>query len=385
MWSKATRRTARAPSPIPTNAAVAAQPLASAPRVASTPAASTPPAATQAMRGTGAAPQRTARRAPWRPARGRWAPAAAVAHAMRPGQWSKNGLVLVAVVFAGRLNDIAALERGVVAFLAFCFISSTVYILNDIADRASDRKHPRKRLRPIASGQLSVPIALLAAALCALVGGALAVVVVQQQLGGGLDPFARWGGSRLLFALALVSYLGIHVAYSVWLKHLVLWDVFVIAAGFVLRAMAGAFAAMVPISPWFYLCTTFLALVLALGKRRAELIQLSDLAASHRANLSAYSVPLLDQLMMVGVTCTLITYSLYTFEGGTGNHMLVVSVPFVIFGMFRYLYLLYVRDEGDRPDALLWRDPQLFAVVVLCVGVVIAVLYGVPHLTQVAL
>ena len=161
-----------------------------------------------------------------------------------------------------------------------------------------------------------------------------------------------------------------------------MWDIFIIAAGFVLRALAGAFAIPVPISPWFYLCTTFLALFLALGKRRAEIIMLSDEAVNHRKNLREYTVKLLDQLMSVVVTCTLITYCLYTFQGVNGSPALMLTIPFVLFGVFRYLYLMYVKNEGNNPEELLYRDKQIFASVALCVIVVLLVLYAVPLLQR---
>jgi 4-hydroxybenzoate polyprenyltransferase len=160
----------------------------------------------------------------------------------------------------------------------------------------------------------------------------------------------------------------------------VLWDVFVIAAGFVLRALAGAFAAPVPISTWFYLCATFLALFLALAKRRSELVRAQGDAERQRTSLAAYTVQLLDQLLVVVVACTLMTYSLYTFQSETASHGMMLTIPFVIFGVFRYLYLIYARGEGERPDELLWRDRQVLGAVVCCVVVVVAVLYGVPAL-----
>jgi 4-hydroxybenzoate polyprenyltransferase len=299
---------------------------------------------------------------------------------MRPLQWSKNGLVLLAIVFARRLTDIPVLGRGFLAFAAFCLAASSVYLVNDILDRDRDRLHPEKRLRPIAAGTLSVPVAAGTAVACALGAALLTVALGAWALRGVADPFVAWGGSPALFALTLAGYVALNLAYSLWLKHQVLWDVFIVATGFVLRALAGAFAAPVPISPWFYLCTMFLALVLALGKRRAELLQLDADAESHRANLREYSVVLLDQLMGVAVTSTLITYSLYTFQSDPASHPLMVTIPFVIFGVFRYLYLVYVRADGGRPDEMLWRDRQILASVLLCVLAVLAILYVAPAL-----
>jgi len=240
--------------------------------------------------------------------------------------------------------------------------------------------HPRKRLRPIASGKLSLPFAALVAIACVAASAALTVDLVVFQLRGTIDPFGRWGGAPLLFALTISGYFVLNLLYSSWLKHQVLWDVFIIAAGFVLRALAGAFAVPVPISPWFYLCTTFLALFLALGKRRAELVLLTKNAGNHRTNLREYSVELLDQMLSVVVTGTLITYSLYTFQGEGTSHALMITIPFVLFGVFRYMYLIYVRGDGDRPDEVLWRDKQILADVALCVIVIVTVLYGLPLL-----
>src|SRR5579872_893691 len=218
---------------------------------------------------------------------------------IRPKQWTKNGLVLLALIFARRLSDAGAVERTLIAFLAFCLAASAIYVINDIADREKDRQHPVKRNRPIASGRLALPAAWIIAGICACGSAILVAIVMSQEPAHTIDPYGKWGGSALLFALTLGSYGVINLAYSSWLKHQVLWDVFIIAAGFVLRALAGAFAIPVPISPWFYLCTTFLALFLALGKRRAELILLDDEAVNHRKNLREYTVQLLDQLMSV--------------------------------------------------------------------------------------
>jgi 4-hydroxybenzoate polyprenyltransferase len=303
---------------------------------------------------------------------------AAAVEAMRPKQWTKNGLVLLALVFSHQLTDLAAVERVLLAFFAFSLAASAIYVINDIADRETDRIHPRKSLRPIASGRLPVSAAYAAAVFCVLGSAGFTYWLVGPALQGVQDPFVLWGGAPRLFVATILGYILLNLSYSFWLKHQVLWDIFIIAAGFVLRALAGAIAIPVPISPWFYLCTTFLALFLALGKRRAELLMLSDEAANHRKNLREYTVQLLDQLTSVVVTCTLITYSLYTFEGVNGSPALMLTIPFVVFGMFRYLYLMYVKNEGSNPDELLYRDKQILAAVALCVLVIVLVLYGVP-------
>lgn len=297
---------------------------------------------------------------------------------LRLHQWSKNVFVLLALVFARRVTDPSYIQRAILATLAFCFAASAVYIVNDLADRASDRQHPRKRFRPIASGSLPVPVAVAELVVCLAVAAIFVAVVIVQPRLSARDPYAAWGDSAHLFAATIAGYVLLNLAYSWWLKHQVLWDIFVIAAGFVLRAMAGAFALAVPISPWFYLCATFLALFLALGKRRSELVRLSDAAASHRRILRAYTLTLLDQLIVIVVTATLLTYSLYTFQGENSSHALMLTIPIVLFGIFRYMYLIYVRGEGDRPDELLWRDPQILGTVALYTITVLLLLYVVP-------
>ncbi|HEU5344394.1 MAG TPA: UbiA prenyltransferase family protein, partial [Ktedonobacterales bacterium] len=285
-----------------------------------------------------------------------WATAWAALRAMRPEQWTKNGLTLLAAVFSRTIFDGPTLTRVVIGFAAFCLAASGVYIVNDLADRHRDQLHPRKRYRPIASGALS-PLAARWLAVALFAGaGALAIWLAQgglyHDLPRGPDPFRAYGGGGLLFELALVAYVLLNFAYSGWLKRLALWDVFAIAAGFVLRALGGAFAAAVYISPWFYLCAIFLSLFLALGKRRAELARIGEQPASGGARESVllYTTQLLDQLILLSVTCAVIAYSLYTFQGEVGGQAFIFTVPIVLFGVCRYLYLIYVRREGERPD-----------------------------------
>ena len=310
--------------------------------------------------------------------KGAFAGARAAVRAMRMSQWSKNGFVLLALIFARRLSDSTALSRTLIAFVAFCFASSAVYIINDLADRDRDRIHPRKRLRPIASGQLSSRGAAIALTICLSIAAGLVVLLTVTATAGVADPFRRWGGSQFLFALTMITYVAINIAYSFWLKHLVIWDVFIIAAGFVLRALAGAFVIPVPISTWFYVCMTFLALFLALGKRRSELIRLTNQAVIHRQNLRQYSLGLLDQLIGIVVTAMLLTYCLYTFQGENSNHDLMLTIPVVLFGTFRYLYLMYARADGDQPDEVLWRDSQILGTVIVYVVFVFTLLYAIP-------
>lgn len=305
--------------------------------------------------------------------------ALALLRLMRPQQWVKNLLVYLALIFARRVTDLPAVGRVTIAFCAFCLAASAIYILNDLMDRERDRSHPRKRLRPLASGVVTSGQAITLMVAC-LIGAGVLTALLASRIPLAGDPFARWGGSAALFVLCVLGYIGVNVLYSLWLKHVVLLDIFLIAAGYVLRALAGAFVIPVPISPWFYLCITFGALFLALGKRRAELLLLNDDAYSHRRNLREYTLPLLDQLIMIVVTCTLISYSLYTFQGENASHDLMLTIPLVVFGLFRYLYLLYVKAAGDRPDELLWRDRQIFVTIALWFGLALALLYLTPSL-----
>jgi 4-hydroxybenzoate polyprenyltransferase len=313
---------------------------------------------------------------------------------MRVSQWSKNGLVVLAALFSRQLTHPPTLLRVIVAFFAFSLAASAIYLFNDILDRDSDRLHPTKRYRPIAAGDLSVRAAAILCAICLAASLALTGLLASRALYPRADlqrdPFSAYGGAPLLFAVSILAYLALNVAYTLRLKRLVLWDVFAIAFGFALRALAGAFAAGVYISPWFYLCAIFLSLVLAIGKRRAELVRATapisaPISATDpsptRAALREYTLPLLDQLMGVVVTCALITYSLYTFQAGVaGDSILIITVPCVIFGVFRYLYLVYVRAQGESPDRLLFTDPQILGSVLLCLLIIAAALYG-PALT----
>ena len=293
---------------------------------------------------------------------------ALVARSLRPRQWTKNGAVLLALVFALELSDPAKLLRAGVAALLFCLLSGAVYLVNDLRDAERDRLHPRKRLRPIASGRLSPRLAAAAAA-----------VLTAAALTGG---FALSTG----FGWILTGYLGLQALYVAVFKELVILDVLTLALGFVLRAVAGAVVVGVPISPWLYVCALLLALFLALGKRRQELVSLSAheteaLAQRHRPALEQYTVGLLDQLIQVVTTCLVLAYSLYTFsaENLPRNHAMMLTVPFVLYGLFRYLYLVHVRGEGGAPEEILLRDPGIAACVGLWCAAVIAILYLSPR------
>ncbi len=272
----------------------------------------------------------------------------ALVRSLRPRQWTKNGVVLVGLIFARQLGQPEPVVRATLALVDFCLLSGAVYLANDLVDLEKDRRHPVKRHRPLAAGLLSRRVAAAAAAL--LAAGALALALAL---------------SRPFFVTA-VAYLVLQGLYLACFKHLVILDVLALAAGFVLRASAGAVVIDVPISPWLYVCTMLLALFLALGKRRQELLLLAVDAAEHRPALEQYTVGLLDHLMQIVTTSLLFSYMLYTFsaENLPRNHAMMLTIPFVLYGLFRYLYLVHVRGEGGAPDEVLLRDAPL----ALCVG-----------------
>ena len=274
----------------------------------------------------------------------------AIMRGLRPAQWTKNAVVFAALIFA--LGDatqqvdwrVSGL-RVLFAAMAFCLLSSAVYLLNDVRDREQDRQHPLKRLRPIAAGLLPVPIAF---------GVAIGLVVIASVMAlflGGYLPHV------------LLAYLIIQIAYSCGLKRVALVDVFVIAGGFVLRALAGAVAIEVEISPWLLLCTMLLALFLGLCKRRHEKVVLSDAANQTRASMQAYNEQLLDQLIAIVSAATVVCYALYTLWPDTvekfGTTRLGFTIPFVLFGLFRYLDLVYRHERGGRPEHILLTDVPL--------------------------
>ena len=277
---------------------------------------------------------------------------------MRPRQWSKNAVVFAALVFAFRLGNGQAVALTVAAFILFCLLSSAVYIMNDLADREADRQHPRKRLRPLASGALSPTIATVACVVL-LVGTLALAFLINWQFGA-----------------ICVVYFASQVAYSFWLKHVVIVDVLLLASGFVLRAMAGALVIGVPISPWLYVCVTLLGLFIGVSKRRHELILLSAGAGSHRKILEEYSPAFLDQMNTVVTAGSVMSYAQYTFtaENLPKNHLMMITIPFVLYGIFRYLYLIYQKNEGGTPEELLLRDRPLLIDVILWGVTAIAVL-----------
>jgi len=293
---------------------------------------------------------------------GRRSTLALFALSLRPEQWTKNLLVFAGVLFGGRLLEPDAVLAATAAFAIFCGLSGAVYLFNDVSDREADRRHPLKSARPVASGELPVPAALLGAA--ALAAGAMTgAVLVSRELAG-----------------VAAAYLILLLLYSAALKHIVIIDVLTIAGGFVLRAMAGAVAVSVPIGSWLLVCTTLLALFLALSKRRHELVLLGDGAVDHRRILDEYTPYLLDQMIAVVTASTLIAYSVYAISADTaarlGTARLGVTIPFVLYGIFRYLYLVHQKREGGSPAALLLTDRPLLACVGLWVGAVAVLMYS---------
>lgn len=299
--------------------------------------------------------------------------------ALRPQQWIKNLALFVGILFSQRLFVPLSFERTVLAFAAFCMASSSIYLLNDLLDLENDRQHPMKCKRPLASGRLPASWAIGAMGVLVLASGGLTLSIFRIPTGQSSDTFAHYGGGNLLFALAIASYLLLMVLYSVRLKHVVLLDVFIIAGGFFLRILAGAVVISVSISPWLYLVAILLSLFLALSKRRHELVILQEQASSHRQILKEYSLPMLDQMITIVTAATLMAYSLYTFQGPTGNHRLMLTIPLVLYGMFRYLYLIYMHKEGGSPEEVLLRDRHMLGTVLLCIVIIITVLYVLPQ------
>jgi 4-hydroxybenzoate polyprenyltransferase len=276
----------------------------------------------------------------------------------RPKQWTKNGFVLAAVVFAHEAFMVSSVVSALLAFVAFCALSGAVYAANDVLDVEEDRKHPIKRRRPVASGEVSARSAMVFAILLAIAGLALGTYV---------DPGV---------GLAGVAYLALQAVYTMALKHTAILDVMSISAGFVIRALAGVAAVGSPISPWLIVCTALLTLFLGFSKRRHEIASLGDAATLHRKNLRDYSVPLLDEMMNIMISATIIAYVLYTFFEYE-NYYMMGSIPFVVYGVFRYMLLVH-RNGGGNPDTLLLRDRPLQIALLLWLVVVGAVIYIIP-------
>jgi len=280
---------------------------------------------------------------------------------LRPRQWVKNVFVLAPLIFAQELANAAAVEAALLGFFLFCVLSSSVYVLNDLVDAESDRQHPDKRHRPIASGELDPKAAGVLAALLAMAGLAGAVFLGTP------------------FATVAAAYLALNLAYSFALKRVVIVDVMAVAAGFILRAWAGALVLHVALSRWLVLCTGLLALFLGFVKRRQELIARDLDGGEGRAILREYSADFLDQMISVVTASTVVAYSLYAFDPEVarklGTEHLGLTVPFVLFGIFRYLYLVHRRGQGENPTLLLLGDRPLLINLALWAGTVVAVLY----------
>lgn len=285
---------------------------------------------------------------------------------LRPRQWPKNLFIMAAVVFDRQLSlsNPIPLFRTLIGFALFCFLSSAVYILNDLMDIEADRQHPTKRNRPIASGQLPIPVAIAAEVVLLLI-----VFPASYALSTGF------------FVIAL-AYFVTNVLYSFWLKHIPLIDVLVLASGFVLRVAAGVMIIHVErFSPWLYVVTTLLALYIGFGKRRAELSILDGNTTSHRKVLQGYNIPLLDQLITVVSSSTVLAYSLYTFSAQNlpADHTMMLTIPFVLYGVFRYLYLIQVQHEGGAPEELLLSDRPLQITILLYGLAILLIIYLAPR------
>ena len=278
---------------------------------------------------------------------------------MRPRQWTKNAFVFFALVFDKQLFHLDAFLHTLAGFALFCLISSVVYLINDISDIEADREHPVKKHRPLPSGKLPVKVAWAAA---------VVLIIITLPLAYWLTPG---------FAAVLLAYLVINLAYSKWLKHIPILDVFIIAAGFVLRVEAGVTLIMVErFSPWIYMVTTLGSLYLGFGKRRAELALLARGAGSHRKVLEGYSIPLLDQYITIVSTATILSYSLYTVLAPNlpANHSMMLTIPFVAYIIFRYLYLIQMTQDAGAPDEVLLTDRPI-QLSILCTALVILVVF----------
>ncbi len=269
---------------------------------------------------------------------------------MRPKQWTKNAAVFAALIFDAKVFQAGPLLRTLAGFVLLCAVTGAVYIINDLADIEKDRQHPTKRNRPLPSDALPAPAAI---------AGAVVLLGVALPLAFWLDVY---------FGLLAAGYLVLQLAYTFILKNQVIVDVIVISAGFVIRVGAGV--PLVPadrFSPWLYVCTTLLALFLGFGKRRQELVLLQGSAKNHRAILGEYSIPFLDEMINVVISAAIVAYSLYTFTAVNvpPNHLMMLTIPFPIYGLFRYLYLIHIRGEVAAPDEVLLKDRPIQLTVVL--------------------
>jgi 4-hydroxybenzoate polyprenyltransferase len=278
---------------------------------------------------------------------------------MRPKQWTKNIAVFAALIFDRQLFNLNSDLRTLTGFILFSLISGSVYLFNDVMDIESDKKHPIKQNRPIASGKLPIPTALFFASLISIIS-----LIMSFWLSPG-------------FGIVGSIYLITNLAYSKWLKHIVIIDVIVIALGFVLRVASGVSLINVErFSPWLYVVTTLLALYIGFGKRRSELVLLNEGAVHHRRVLDGYTLPFLDQIITIVSSTTIIAYSLYTFSAPNlpADHSMMLTIPFVLYGIFRYLYLIQVQHAGGAPEELLLTDRPL-QITILCFGVLVFIIF----------
>jgi 4-hydroxybenzoate polyprenyltransferase len=280
---------------------------------------------------------------------------------LRPQQWVKNGFIFAALIFSQSLTRWDRCRQVLLAAMVFCMASSAMYVLNDICDASEDRHHPIKKLRPIASGRIGpIPAAVVGAIL------------------GSIGLIEAWRLGRGFFGM-VVAYLAINILYSAFLKRISLLDVFIVAAGFLFRVIAGGLAIHVAISPWLIVCTTLLALFIALSKRRHELVLLGRRASDHRAILADYSPYFLDQLISIVTSSTVVSYALYTLSPDVQSKFpgkrLEMTIPFVLFGIFRYLYLIHHGEQGGDPTRSLFTDPVLLSVVLFWAASVILIIY----------
>lgn len=283
----------------------------------------------------------------------------ALIQTMRPRQATKNVVIFAALIFDRKLNNLPAFLHTLAGFVIFCLLSGAIYIINDIADVEADRRHPLKRNRPIASGRLPIPVARAAA---------IFLILILVPISYLISPS---------FAAVALAYLLLNLAYSKWTKHIPLLDVFSIALGFVLRVAAGVTLIHVErFSPWLYVVTTLGSLYLGFGKRRSELSLLADEANNHRRVLSGYTLALLDQFINITSATTIIAYSLYTFSAPNlpSNHAMMITIPFVIYGIFRYQYLIQV-DCAGAPEEVLLTDRPLQVTIALLGITILAIFY----------
>ncbi len=282
---------------------------------------------------------------------------------IRPAQWVKNGFVLAPLLFSHQFTNLDNCKNTLLAFFSFCLISSTIYVLNDICDRKEDRIHPVKKHRPIAEGRLRVHEAV-----------GLSIILLAVGIGLAISVNTR-------FVAILIIYILLNIGYSLGLKHLVILDVLIVAAGFVLRILGGSLAIQVPASHWLVLCTILISLFLGFTKRRAELVSIQNNQPHSRKVLKDYSLAFLDQVISMVTGATIVCYALYTVDDRTlevfGSRAMLLTVPLVIYGLFRYIYLIYHLNEGHDPTASLLRDLPTIINLLLWVAVsLLVVLYG---------